>query len=40
MHYIREMLLVDDTRQEKKEEEDLPALKMAQMHQYNDSRNG
>ena len=36
MHYIPEMTLTDSKCQEKKEEEDLPALKTALTHQYSD----
>ena len=34
MPYIREMTLTDCMCQEKKKEEDLPALKIVLMHQY------
>ena len=38
MSYIPEMTLTDFMYQKKKEKEDLPALKIASMHQYNDSK--
>ena len=37
-HYITEMTLTDHMRQEKKEEEDLQALKTALTQRYNDSK--
>ena len=36
--YDDNMMLTDYMNQEKKEVEDLPALKTALMHQYNDSK--
>ena len=38
MHYILQMTLTDYMYQEEKEEVDLPALKTALTHQYNDPR--
>ena len=38
MHYILEMTLTDYMYQEKKELEDLPALKIVLTHRYNDSK--
>ena len=37
--YIPEMTLTDSMCQEKKEKEDPPALRIASMHRYNDSKN-
>ena len=37
-HYILDKTLTDYMYQEKKEEEDLPALNTALTHRYNDSR--
>ena len=38
MHYIAEPTLTDYMYQERKEEEDLPALKTALTHRYNNSK--
>ena len=38
MHYIPETKLTDNMYQERREEENLPALKTALTHRYNDPR--